>query len=259
MSVIPKKLLITFILLALFIPTSCTAQIENTVPDHFYNPKENLNPDPDHTPGNFDLADISVSKSAFYIQKGDLIQSTKASGGKLLFTLGSGELTFDSIKNETATVMGYFRNYFGVATMNDAGLEKLDMLVDINSLDTAVPGRNHRILNLFFRSMKPELGTATISFTEFEYGNKTLSDLEDGQVHTISASGSLTLNNTPQNIYATLNIQRINESWHVTTLAPISLLITDYNFGNRPYELMVSCNHKALGNKVGVNVDMYFR
>jgi len=228
------------------------------VPDHFYNAPENINPDPNYTPGEYVMDDTNVARTMFHMKRSELVESALATDVSTLTTLGMGEIAFTSVKNESATVLGYFRNYFGFARL-DNGNAKLEMIVDINSLDTGVPGRNNRILKLFFESMNPKLGYSHIRFDSFSLGAENLETHGDGNVHPIQVPGTITLNGATKEIIANLTLQKQGSLWVVETAEPISILISDFAFGDRAYALIKSCNHKALGNEVTITVRLYFR
>ncbi|MDP3920534.1 MAG: YceI family protein [Candidatus Omnitrophota bacterium] len=227
------------------------------VAEHFYNPPENINPDPDYAPGDYALPELYAARVTYQILKAQLTEAAAASAAPV--TLGLGEITFSSAKNESATVLGYFRNYFGALNLGAEGLESMNLVIDVNSLDTGVPGRNNRILAIFFESMKPELGVATVRFDSFDLGGKTLGTWQDGQAGVVKAGGVLTMNAVVREISAELNVTRQGGTWVVESASPLKLMISDYEFGNRPYDLMKECNHKALGNAVEVNVKLYLR
>ncbi|MSR77209.1 MAG: YceI family protein [Candidatus Omnitrophica bacterium] len=242
-----------FLMMFLF---SSTLRAE--APEHFYNANENLNPDPKYTPGDVPLEDTNKARS-FYTAEQQELAASGDTASEVLYTLGHGEISFSAVKNETANVLGFFRNYFGVVKIKDGIPVGLTMVIDINSLDTAVPGRNNRILNLLFRSMTPELGTARVEFQELDWGGKSFAEAGDGAVHGIKASGTLDLNGVQKPITASLNLQKQKGIWAVETASPISILISDYQFENRVYELMKSCNHKSIGNQVDVKVELFFK
>jgi len=206
----------------------------------------------------------NISKNIFaaqaqYALKKSELASGVLSEGDTLTTLGTGELTFTTIKNESATVFGYFRNYFGIAKIRENQIEEVAFIIDVNSLDTAVPGRNNRILDIFFQSFKPELGAATIQFDSFDAQKPLLSAYQEGKAFALRATGLIDLNGTSKKIAANLILQRQGDLWSVKTEHPISLYLSDFNFGNRIYDLMKECNHKSIGNKVEINVDFTFK
>ena len=229
------------------------------VPEHYYNDPANIHPDPDYTPGDFLLGDVYAAKTIYFLKKGVLAESLIEGGEGAVSTLGLGEITFSSVKNESAEVLGYFRDYLAVVSMGKKGPDRLEMLIDINSLDTAVPGRNNRILKLFFHSIKGELGHAVVVFDQFDYGKSSFKSWREGKTNSIRASGSIMLNGVAREISATLDVTPKNRGWVVETREPIALLISDFQFGNRVYDLMKSCNHKSIGNTVGVRVQLYFK
>ncbi len=221
-------------------------------PEHFYNAPENINPDPNYVPGDFPLADVAQAKAVYQTKKEALAKKTG-----MVSTQGAGEIVFTSYKNETVTVLGYLREYFGVAEVDAAGDPlRMDMVLDLNSLDTAIPGRNNRILNIFFESMNPDYGTLEIVFDRFM--TVIVEDVE-GKPKAVTALGTLKMNGVEQEITAELNITRTGDAWLVKSREPVVLYIADFNFGNRVYDLMKACNHKALGNKVEVNVELNFK
>lgn len=229
-------------------------------PEHFYNPSEKINPDPNYTPGDFPLGDTNNARTLYQIKKMELTSGLLQGEPGLLTTLGAGEISFTSIKNETATVLGYFRNYFGLGKIDRHGsLKRLDLIIDMNSLDTAVPGRTNRILDLFFQSTKPEFGTTVLRFEQFESGFKSLRELKEGKEYLLKAKGHLTLNGVTQEISADLSIERQNQMWVAESREPVTLLISDFAFGEQVYELMKSCNHQSLGNRVDIRAKLYFK
>ena len=143
--------------------------------------------------------------------------------------------------------------------MGKKGPERMEMLIDINSLDTAVPGRNNRILNLFFHSMESDMGDAVVVFDQFDLGKSPFRSWREGKTYSIRASGSIILNKVARDISATLDVTPRNRGWVVETKETIALSISDFQFGNRVYDLMKSCNHKSIGNNVGVRVELYFK
>ena len=227
--------------------------------EHFYNDPSNIHPDPDYVPGDFPLGDVYAAKTIYFLKKAVLAESLIEGGEGVVSTLGVGEVSFSIAKNESAEVLGYFRDYLAVISMNKEGPERMEMLIDINSLDTAVPGRNNRILNLFFRSMESDLGDAVVVFDQFDLGKRSFKSWREGKTYSIQASGSIVLNGVARNISATLEVTPKNRGWVVETQEPIALLISDFQFGSRIYDLMKSCNHKSVGNTVGVRVQLYFK
>ena len=227
--------------------------------EHYYNDPSNIHPDPDYVPGDLPLEDVYEANTIYFLKKAVLAESLIEGGEGVVSTLGVGEISFSIAKNESAEVLGYFRDYLAVISMNKKGPERMEMLIDINSLDTAVPGRNNRILNLFFRSMESDLGDAVVVFDQFDLGKSSFKSWREGQTYAIGASGSIVLNGVARNISATLDVTPRNRGWVVETQEPIALLISDFQFGNRVYDLMKSCNHISIGNTVGVRVQLYFK
>jgi hypothetical protein len=226
-------------------------------PAHFYNAPENLHADPNHVPGDFDMPDTNNARSAYNLRKEALAGPADVFDEKRLFTFGPGELSFSSMKNEAVPVLGYFRNYAGSAVLGDNALQSVEVIVDLNSLDTGVPGRNNRLMAVFFESMRPELGWAEIRFDEFDAAGGDLAALGAGG--RLEARGKITLNNKVMPLAAVLNVTRQGAVWAVETAEPVRLLISDFGFDGRIYELMKTCNHKSMSNAVEVRVKLFFK
>jgi polyisoprenoid-binding protein YceI len=228
------------------------------VPEHFYNPPENINPDPNYTPGDFQLPDTNNARGFYQTKKEELANVFSADGSNLV-TLAVGEVSFSSTKNETASVLGYFRNYFGVVQADPEGhFKQMDLIVDINSLDTAVPGRNNRILALLFESQDPEKGVATLQFDRLEEF-PTFREVHEGDPYEVKASGRMILRGVTKTLSASLQIEKRGSLWAVETREPIVVFLSDFGFENQVYAMMKSCNHQSLGNAVKVNVKLYFK
>jgi hypothetical protein len=251
------KLMIMLIVSALMIGVN--TGFAEVAPEHFFNAPENINSDPNYTPGDFELGDVYAATISYQLQKSELVEVAGATKANQLYTLGLGEVKFLSTKNESASVVGYFRNYTGVVSVTEEGPVQLEMIIDINSLDTGIPGRNKRILNLFFQSIKPEFGISRVRFNQFDLMGTSFLGLSDGNVHSIQTTGEIDLNGVTQVISASLLIAKQNDTWTVETESLITLRISDFAFGDRPYSLIKSCNHKSLGNAVQVDLKLYFR
>ena len=229
------------------------------VAEHFYNDPTNLHADPNYTPGDFSLSDQNDARTYYQVKKEELVMEEDALKLGELFSTGLGEIRFTTIKNESAQVLGYFRHYFAVASLSEVGIQSLKILIDVNSLDTAVPGRNNRILEIFFESMKPELGTVIIELTEFDMTQAQWNQLQSGEEVSLQTSGNIFLNNVSKNIAIPLSFKKQNQTWLIKTQEPFELLISDFDFGDRIYELMKECNHESMGNKVKVESKIYLR
>lgn len=228
-------------------------------PEHFCNAPENLNPDPDFTPGDWPVPDPFAVRTVYYQRLSEMVTEEGVSSADRLQTIGIGEVRCTILKNETAEVLGYFRNFFGSMRLGKQGPEQMSMIVDINSLDTGVPGRNHRILDFFFQSSKPEWGTALLSFDRFDLQGEKWAAWDDGLAHPIRAQGTIEMNGVKQPVAADLNVWRSQRTWIAESREPIQLQIMDFNFGERVYAMMKSCNHKSVSNKVQVKVKLYLK
>ncbi len=242
-----------FILMVLSLPAFAAA------PEHYYNPPENVNPDPAFTPGPYAAPEVHSARTIYENQKQALAAAEDLASPDALFTLNAGEVSFTAVKNEKATVLGYFRNFSGMLKLKDGVPASMTMVIDVNSLDTAVPGRNNRVLDLFFQSAKPELGTIFASFDQIELAGKTLKEIGDGLEHAVTASGKIKLNGVEKPLAAALTVQKKGAVWSVQSAQPFEVLISDFGFEERVPALLKACNHKALGNAVKVKVDLYLK
>lgn len=227
-------------------------------PEHYKNDPKNLNPDPNYVPGPYVMPDQFAARTEYEAKKAELNKLDELGNPKRLVAVG-GEVSFFATKNESARVQGYFRNFVGAVKLGPKAIESMDLLIDINSLDTAVPGRNYRIINLFFDATAPELGTAHAKFDKFDLKGKSMKDLEKGKLKAFSASGTLMLNGKSVPISADLKVEKKGNTFVVETDKPLVLKISDFDYGAKAMELMKECNHKALGNAVEVVVKLAFR
>ncbi len=228
-------------------------------PEHFYNPPENINLDPAYVPGAYSTPETQPARTIYENAKQELATAVDFASGDHLFTQNGGDVTFTVIKNETASVLGYFREFFGVLKLVKGQPDSMVMVIDINSLDTAVPGRNNRLIDLFFRSTKPEFGTATVNFDKLDLGGKLLAQLKDGKAHPVRASGKIHLNGVDNPLTTELTLRKTGAVWSVKTAKPVDLLISDFAFTERIPDLLKACNHKSLGNHVAINVNLYLK
>ena len=225
---------------------------------HFYNAPENINPDPNYTPGPYPLPDLYASQTAYATKKMELAQTYSAQDPNNFFVF-TGEIVASATKNESTSVPGYFRDFTGVLKIGPAGPEKMEMLIDANSYDTGVPARNNRVLAILFESMKPELGTITAVFDQFDFSGKSYQEIQDGDTHSMKAMGKVIFNGLTQNVAASLTVRYQDRTWTVQTESPMTFLLTDFQFGNRIYDLMKECNHQSLANAVEVKVNLSLR
>jgi hypothetical protein len=236
-----------------------TPALRAAEPEHFYNAPEHVNADPNYVPGDYALPEVHASRTMYQAKRDELANAQTLLDADTLVTLGAGQVTFSALKNEAVAVLGYFRGFFGVLKLEGGAPVRMDMVIDINSLDTAVPGRNNRILDLFFQSAKPELGFASASFDRFNLGGKTFSELQDGSEHAVIASGKLMLNQVEKEIQVRLGVTKTGAGWVVKTLEPLDIVISEYAFADRVPDFLKACNHKALGNRVNVNVELMLK
>lgn len=225
----------------------------------FYNPQENLNPKPEYVPGDIPLEEVGPARMAYYLKKDELTASVE-SNAPYLTTLNMGEVGFVAMKNEKAPVAGSFKNFFGVVQLDEKGnFSRMSLVIDINSLDTGIPGRNNRILNIFFRSMKADLGTALIEFDRMDLPGMSLPKIKEAEDVLATVFGHLSLNGQTREISAKINLRKQGTVWKIETQEPLVILISDLGLEKQAYALMKACNHKSLGNAVKVQVKLYLK
>jgi len=250
-----KKTILTLIVFSVFLWQSQAVLAKDET--HFFNPIENFNRDPNYVPGQYDKQDTNMAESAYYLKQSEYVDKSK--GSDHLVVLGGGDITFSSTKNESAEVLGYFREYYGYVDVANDMPKAMFLVINVNSLDTSVPGRNNRILDLFFRSFEPELGKIVVEFKTIEVSGKTLSELSDGQEHTVDVRGNVFLNGQRKEVKASVTIKRQQGAWHAYTAKPITLFLSDFNYEKEVYALMKSCNHKSISDKVDVMINVYLK
>lgn len=220
-------------------------------PEHYFNKKENLDPDPAYVPGDYPAPDTAAAKKAYEERAAKIA----VGGDKTLKVQEGGELTFGIAKNEQKRVFGYFRKYAGAVALGASGPEKVELVIDVNSIDTAVAGRDHRIMDILLQSMKPEYGTAVLVFDKFDMGGKSWDDaVKEGAP--IVASGSLTVNDKSNPVKTKLSVTQEGDVYTVETTDKVLIKLSDYGYGERPYALMKACNHVSMGNVVDLAVNV---
>jgi hypothetical protein len=250
-----KKIFFTLITITL-LSSQLTAQ-DTITKKNFYNDPININRNPNYILGDYPLPDINDAKTYFQMKKSEIITPTTLKTPGYSFTTGIGEITFSSTKDETNKVLGYFRNYIGFLQTKGMNIHAIKLVIDINSLDTAVAGRNNRILDLFFKSSLPANGTALVDFSKIQ--TKSLRKQENNTQYTVIASGTLSLNGISSPIKAKLNITHDKEVWTIETVDALQLNISDLGYKNEIYDLLKSCNHKSIGNGVEIKTKLYLR
>lgn len=222
----------------------------------FANEPKFIHPDPNFNPGDFPLAEVGNARVTYYNKKYKWLKTLDANSS---VTVDIGEIFVTAMKNETNPVLGYFRSYFGILRTNEKGIASADILIDVNSYDSGVPGRNNRILNIFFESMKLENSAIEVKFNQFETDTKDLNELADGHYHIVKANGTLMMNGVTKNISASVSVKKDKNTWMAETVHPVVVLISDFAFGDKANALMKSCNHKSIGNAVKVDCKLFFR
>jgi hypothetical protein len=231
--------------------------LEGDSTTHFLNSPQYVNPDPNYVPGDYPLAEVANARAVYHTLKQGLENAVHDEQSAV--TVNAGEVAWTSIKDSTKPVLGYFRNYFGVLKWSKKGIENAEIVIDVNSLDSAVPGRNNRILNIFFESMKPEFGAAELKLTKFDLDEKGMRMLEAGTSQNVTATGTLSLNGVTNEASVLLKLSKKGRTWFVETVGPLTILITDHGFGGRVFALMKECNHRSLANAVRVSAKLIFR
>ena len=247
-----------FMVVGLVVSTSCAVSAQsaaNTAPEHYENP--NVNPDPNFAPGDYPKPDVEAATAEF-----DKQVEALAPQGDVYYVSNEeeDEITWTAVKNETASVMGFFRAFDGYVSLQNAQFAKAELLIDVNSLDSAVPARDNRLKTIFFQSMKPELGTARLVLDKAVEGNAAFSALEDGAPHPLTLGGNFTLGASTVPVQAKLEVKwdKTDEIFYVRTLEPLTLFISDLKLdGNMP-ELMKECNHKSVGNAIKITCKLRF-
>ncbi len=226
-------------------------------PEHYTN--QEWKNDPDFIP---DLQYPAPDSQAAEERYKEMVDSLDPKGNIILDVLKEekDEISWTSVKNKTAEVLGYFRAFDAYISFEEGKFKKAELLVSVNSIDSAVPGRDHRIRNLFFKSMQPEMGTGVLVLDKVADGSPYISAIQNGASHKIIAEGLFTLGAVTVPVTAELVVMwdQENEILSVQTLKPISLLVSDLQLdGNFP-ALMKECNHKSMGNRVKIACKLRF-
>lgn len=237
--------------------TDARARKNDDPPEHYVNKSKSFNSDPDYVPGDYPAPDTKASDENYTVMvdnldpEGDILDVMREEGD---------EITYTAIKNKTASVLGYFRTYDGYISFKEGKFNKAELLINVNSTDSGIPGRDNRIISLFFQSMKPELGTAVLILDKITDGNPYIAAVQNGAVHQIKTSGLFTFGAVTLSINAMLQVQwdPEKEILSVQTAEPVEILISDLKLDGNVPALMEECNHKSLGNLIKISCKLRF-
>ena len=250
------RMYLTALILALSWTSSDAQTEKQEKPEHYTN--EQVNPDPDFIPGSYAEPD-ALAAIQHYNERVDALDPEGAMVLDVQKEEGS-EITWKAIKNQTASVLGYFRTFDGYLSFENGKFTKAELLVSVNSLDSAVPDRDNRIKTIFFESMKPEMSTGVLVLDKILNGSPYLSAIQNGASHELVATGLFTLGTVT--LPVTVNLQvtwdKEGETLSVQTSKPLALLISDLDLEKNVSPLMKECNHKSLGNLVEINCKLKF-
>ncbi|GEM_PF-2539015 len=235
------------------------AEEEPKIPEHFFNPSENINPDPAYVPGDYPLPDISQALSQFEAGTKRLLTEIKVGKGNKLFrTKKEGEVSITVIKNKTAPVLAYFRDFEGYILFRQDKFSEAKLIISINSWDSAVPGRDNRVRAILFQSMNVDKAMATLHLTHIAGESINFDQLKKKGLYKIETSGVLILGGVVRPVRPTIEIEWVNNAWKVKSAEPLQILISDFKLdGNLP-ALMKECNHKSVGNNVSIEWELEF-
>ncbi len=249
------RMSLTALILALSWTSSGAQTEKQETLEHYTN--EQVNPDSDFIPGPYPETD-SQAAIQHYNERVDALDPD----GEMVLDVQKEEteITWKAIKNETASVLGYFRTFDGYLSFENGKFNKAELLVSVNSLDSAVPGRDNRIKTIFFESMKTEMSTGVLVLDKIINGSPYLSAIQNGAPHELVATGLFTLGTAT--LPVTVNLQakwdKERETLSIETSKPLTLLISDLGLKKNAPTLMKECNHKSLGNAVEINCKLKF-
>ena len=248
-----KRMLLPILFACGFFAGALCAAEAPTPPEHFYNPPENLNPDPAYLPGGFPMPDQTAALADYQAQKDKLMLQPLQPGDEL-FGVGEdvSELKMTAIKNETTPVLAYFRRFGGYLLFRGGAFSGAGLLVSLNAFDSGVPGRDGRVMTIFFRSFDPRFSSARIRLDELVEGPAALKELADGKAHEVGAKGTLTLNGVTKPIQPAIRVQWSENQWTVSSVSPLEILLSDFDLDDQAPALMKACNHKAIGNRIAL-------
>lgn len=252
-----------FIFGLLFLPTfvflpSAHAQTADA-PERFVNPPENIDPDPNHIPGDYALPDLTQALSFFGTARRRLDEMEVKKEDKLFRVKKAGEIRVTVTKNQTVPVLAYFREFDGYILFRDGVLSETKLIISLNSWDTAVPGRDNRVRALLFESMLPEKAIAILHLTHIGSGSIELDKLEDQSPLTVEVGGVLVIGGIVKPVQALIEVDWGRGKWKVKQAKPLEILISDFGFGEKAMALMKACNHKSIENKISIEWELEFK
>ena len=228
-------------------------------PEHFINPPENINPDPNYVPGDYALPDLTQALSFFATARRRLDAMEIQKGDKLFRLKKTGEIRVTVTKNQTIPVLAYFHDFDGYILFRQGVFSETKLIISLNSWDTAVPGRDNRVRALLFESMLPEKAIATLHLTHIGSDLIELDKLQDQSPLTVEVSGVLAIGGIVKPVRAMIEIDWGHGKWKVKQAKPLEILISDFGFGEKALTLMEACNHKSIANKISIEWELEFK
>lgn len=230
---------------------------KNNPPEHYINKSRDFNSDPDFIPGDYPAPDTLLALDHYE----EMVDSLDPEGNVLDVMREEGdEITWTAIKNKTKTVLGYFRTFDGYISFKEGKFSKAELLISVNSLDSAIPGRDNRIKSIFFQSMMPQMASGILVLDKVEMGPPFISAIQNGASHKIKLGGYFTLGakTLPVSVMLEVMWDSNEEVLSVQTVEPLEIFVSDLNLQNRMPELMRECNHKSMGNLVKIACKLRF-
>lgn len=255
----PARNVLTLLVSIAFFCTASYAATESKTPEHFFNPPENINPDPAYVPGDYVLPDMAQALAQFKAAQKQLAEIKASKGDRLFRTKKEdGEVSVTVIKNEKAPVLAYFRDFDGYILFREEKFSEAKLIISVNSWDSAVPGRDNRVRAIFFESMNSKKALATLHLTRIGDGTMDFEKLKKDGPHKIEAGGVLILGGILRPVRPMLEIQWDGKGWNVKSAEPLHVLISDFKLDGNLLALMKQCNHKSIGNSISIEWNLKF-
>ncbi len=168
----------------------------------------------------------------------------------------SSSLSFVSVKNGDAAVPGAIPGVSGQVQTNKGTLSGT-MDIDLATLDTGNPGRDHNITSVFFK-VADTGGTARFEIQGSSIDVATLA--EPGQSAAGTVDGQLTLNSVTADVRLHVRAARQADSTiRVTTIKPATVRFGEFDLSAAASALKQICGHAELLGLATVSGDLLLR
>lgn len=172
----------------------------------------------------------------------------------LTLDTAKSRIGYVSYKNGELPVPGYFTRAEGFAVIGDDRPQVL-VAIDVPSINSGNPVRDAKLLKLFFQVGEGDNGAMRYTADVAGWKRHDLPQ-QEGQSTETTLKGDLTLHGVSHAVEVPLKVTRTKDGWHASLARPVLLPLSPFALVDPLRSLMVSCNHKSMGDAVALQFDL---